>query len=757
MRYMLLLCTLVITTAARSDDKTNILPLIGKPDTFPTLVNPNCSHCRDEATLRAGDLRDDDRVLCWIRGYSNGGAIPHRFFLNKWRVISDSYGVFVFDSDAGYVRGYAPSYEFSFHGWRNGVMVMRRTDGTLFSCLTGEAFEGPGKGSRLETVPTLPSDWGYWLKHYPEAVAYRMFDKYQPVPLAAEANADSVSTRGPLDARLPANEELLGVWTGKTAKAYPLSVLAKQKFIADEIDGEPIVILWEPATKSAAAYRPIANQPRKFKGPNPDNSGVSPNDAGIPLPVGAAELPSRTLTLERSDVTAANGVASEVVIDKESNSRWDVAGRAVEGELKDWTLTWIDSMQVKWFAWSAEYPRTQIYGQSNATADFKPTDQSHLEISEPLGNQDVTVRHFAILKDFDAERRQLTLQVEGDPEPTVWFLEPGAEVWYSGWWGRLDQFTKGDRVWVWFSGKRNQTESISLLADELSEQNFYGPGNIESVSPVNADHSSVVVKLSRGGKPMTRSVGVSNENLLQNNATSSENAASKVDACFFQSTGDEARLLWTPAVFEQHRMRQMAELNQRWTNDGLPGIVAFQHANRRQLEVMLDHESLSWGRTLQPGDRVTLESSSELQATSTPATVQQLRPWRERTQLLLELEQPLPVGSTIDRRIFVKLQAAPANVNFNEPPGLDQPRSAAQRVDWLMSGIYCTCGMHDMCSGHFYTLAACDSFGTNPCGLAKRTRADITERVQQGQTDRRILEELLHDRGPNLLRPHMSP
>jgi len=744
---VLLLSVLVITTAVRSDDRTRVIQLIGKPDTFETLVNPNCSHCRDEATLRAGDLRDDDRVLCWIRGYSNGGAIPHRFFLNKWRVISDSYGVFVYDSDAGFVRGYAPSYEFRFHGWRNGVMVMQRSDGTLFSCLTGQAFAGPGQGSRLEPVPTLPSDWGYWLKNYPEAVAYRMYEKYQPFTVPADANEDSVRSRGTQDARLPADDQVLGVWTGKTAKAYPLSVLAKQKFIADEIDGEPLVVLWESSTNSAAAYRPVANQPRKFQGPNPDKSGVSPPDAGIPLPAGTVELPSRGLTLEYRAATATG-----LVIDKESQSRWDVAGRAVEGELKDWTLTWIDSTQVKWFAWSAEYPETQVYGQSKTTADFKPLNESNTEIAGPLGNQDVTVRHFAILQNFDTERQQLTLQVDGDAETTECSLEPGAEVWYSGWWGRLDQFAKGDRVWVWFSTNRNQTNTISLLSDELSEQNFYGAGTIESVSSANTDTSSVVVKLSRGGKSVERTIDVPTGNLPQGERISSANALKKGDACFFQTTRDKARMVWTPTEFAQHRTEQMARQSQRWTDDGLPGIVAFHHADPRLVELMLDHESMFWGRTLRPGDRVTLRNR-----VSVPAIVRQLRPWRERTQVLLELERALPSDSSANRRILVKLETVPENVNVDEPPGLDQPRSAAERVDWLMSGIYCTCGMHDMCAGHFYTLAACDSFGTTPCGLAKRTRENITKGVQQGQTDRDLFEEVLKERGAKLLRPHMSP
>src|SRR5438874_12642657 len=154
-------------------------PLVVKPDAFKTLVNPDCSHCKDEAKRRSGELKDDDRVLCWVRdtkGQYNGGAIPYRFFLNPYRVISDSYGVFVYDPDAGFARGFAPSYEFRFHGWRNGVMVMRHKDGTLYSSLSGLAFDGPKKGTRLKPVPAVVSDWGWWLEKYPNAVAYHMFD-----------------------------------------------------------------------------------------------------------------------------------------------------------------------------------------------------------------------------------------------------------------------------------------------------------------------------------------------------------------------------------------------------------------------------------------------------------------------------------------------------------------------------------------------------------------------------------------------------
>jgi hypothetical protein len=141
---------------------------IYRPEMFETLVNPDCSHCTDESRRKAGILRDDDRVLCWIRGTYDGGAIPYRWFLVPYRVISDTYGVFVYDADADFVRGYPASLDYRFHGWRNGVMVMRHEDGTLFDCLTGLAFDGPRKGQTLRWLPGVMVKWYAWAAEYPK-------------------------------------------------------------------------------------------------------------------------------------------------------------------------------------------------------------------------------------------------------------------------------------------------------------------------------------------------------------------------------------------------------------------------------------------------------------------------------------------------------------------------------------------------------------------------------------------------------------
>jgi Protein of unknown function (DUF3179) len=323
---------LMLLSLARSGFAAQPGEFIAKPEAFRTLVNSECSHCRIEANRRASELRDDDRALCWIRGYSDGGAIPIRFFLNSYRVISDSYGVFVYDPDAGFARAFAPSYDFTFQGWRNGVMVMKHKDGTLYSCLTGLAFDGPKRGERPQPIPTLVSNWGYWLKRYPDAVAYNMFGKYQPMELSTAVNGDSQKSRVPSDKRLEAEREIFGVIDRGKPRAYPVDALASAGLINEKDDGESRVVLWYEPTHTAAAYRPIAAPP-------------SDNDKAT----------ARTVTLEMHDKEAM-----APFVDKETGSRWDIAGRAVEGELKGWTMKWLDGIQVKWFAWAAEYPETLI-------------------------------------------------------------------------------------------------------------------------------------------------------------------------------------------------------------------------------------------------------------------------------------------------------------------------------------------------------------------------------------------------------------
>jgi Protein of unknown function (DUF3179) len=682
----LLLTLLSATSVARSEEPP---PFIVRPDAFETLVNPMCSHCRDEAKRRGEELRPADPVLCWTRGYSDGGAIPIRFFLSPYRVISDSYGVFVYDPDAGYARGFVPSYEFRFHGWRNGVMVMKHQDGTLYSCLSGVAFEGPKKGTRLQPIPTLTSEWGYWLEQYPQAVAYHMFDKYRPIDLPAKDNSDSVKSRGKSDSRLKADEPVFGVRSGKSARAYPITLLGKNGLINDELDGQPLVVLWEPKTRSASAYRPIASQPRKFKGPQPNAGGVSPADEGTPLPAGAPAVAPRKLTLKLAAKQAPGPFQ-----DAETQSHWDLAGRGVAGELKGWTLEWADSVQVKWFAWAAEYPATSLYSADKPAA--APADPNK-KVKEVAGTAEflrLLPKPFATIRDIDLTKQTVTLLADGEKEAKTWPLEPDAELKVGGWWGRLDQFRPGDRVWAWLKlDRKKKPVSVVMLADELSEFDMHG---------------SLAVK-------------------------------------------KDAEPKFTPAQIDAKRSEQKAWLRKKWNEEGLPGTLTFHHVFSGELELTLDHEAMRWGRSLAAGDTVNIQVEPSIKG-----IVKKVAPWRERTVVRLVVGELESSELKIGQRLKLKMTPPPEALDSGVyPPDIGQPRSKEERVEWFLASIYCTCGVNrDVCTGHFYTLASCNP---NGCGMPNHTRSELAKMIERGLSDQQIFDQLLKDRGPLLLRPHLKP
>lgn len=313
--------------------------LISRPDAFKTLVNPDCSHCIDEAKRRASDLVATDRVLAWTRGKYEGGAIPYRFFLAPYRVISDTYGVFVYDPDAGFARGFEPSLDFAFHGWRNGVMVMKHKDGTLYSTLSGRAFDGPRKGEQLKPFATLTTQWGPWNAAYTNTVAYKMYEKYQPIELPTAPQADSQASRQPADPRWPERAEVIGLSLGDASRAYRIDDLKQAGgVLRDTFRGLDLVVLYQANTNTAAIY----------------GTNVEGTD------------PARTV-----DLAADPFGDSTDFIDRASGSRFDIAGRAVAGTLQGKTLRWLPSVQCFWFAWAAEYPQTEIYVQAPGKA--RPT------------------------------------------------------------------------------------------------------------------------------------------------------------------------------------------------------------------------------------------------------------------------------------------------------------------------------------------------------------------------------------------------
>jgi hypothetical protein len=354
-------------------------------------------------------------------------------------------------------------------------------------------------------------------------------------------------------------------------------------------------------------------------------------------------------------------------------------------------------------------------------------------------------KHFATLQAVDVPGRRVTLQFEGEAKPKVWALVPDAEVKVMGWWGRLDQFQVGDRVWVWLkTDRKKRPVAVSMLADEISEQDIHGPGvkvvgsgHFGNPQPDEQFKGTLTIKPVKGPSRELRTKGPLD---LKSSAR-----------VYVQSAAGRVRLLLSPEAFEAARAKQKAALRERWVKEGLPGSVAFVHVFSGEMDLMLDHEAMRWGRSLKVGDKVTLKADPPIKA-----LVKSVQPWRERTQVRLVVHSFDLADLSPGQRLPLLRTPPPESVDSARfPPDLDRPRSKRERVEWFLASIYCTCKvMGDRCTGHFYTLASCNP---NGCGMPNHMRRVLAEKIDRGLTDRQIFEELLKEHGPTLLRPHLLP
>jgi hypothetical protein len=320
-----------ITTSVIADEKNSKKSdlFIEVPGLFKSIKNPKCSYCNVQH--KKGFVDDKDQVVAWLRSSHGGGAIPIRHFLSATRVINDTYGIFFFDPDGGFVsafersQGYQHTYEF--HGWRNGVMIVKSNDGSLVSALSGEIFAGPRKGERLKPIASMVTNWKFWLDLHPDSVAYRLYEgkTFIPTALPVERTKRANESMGKVDGRAKPLAKVIGVRSGNQSKAYQLDRKITRQVVNDSINGQDVAVFWYGPTQSAVAF--------------------------------SATLDKQKLTFI-VDEKAPDSAPFE---DKETGSNWTLSGRAVDGKLKGKELKWVDSLQSNWYAWSSEYPQTVVY------------------------------------------------------------------------------------------------------------------------------------------------------------------------------------------------------------------------------------------------------------------------------------------------------------------------------------------------------------------------------------------------------------
>lgn len=320
--------SVITCTGLLAEDEASQDRIVVKPSLFQALTEPPCSYCSTEH--RKGLIRNDDRVVAWLRAAHNGGAVSLRHFLSGPRVINDTYGLFFYDPDGGYVAAYEKDYGYKFHGWNNGVMIVKGPDGSLWSALSGICFDGPKEGQRLKRIPSMVTDWGYWLMLHPESTAYDLFDgnKYTVMPLPKEMSKEAEQTMGEVDPRLKPTANVLGVEVDGRTKVYPIDDAGRRACFNDSLADQQIAVFWYQPTRTAVAF--------------------------------SRELDGQTLTFYADSISPE----SAPIKDRETGTRWTLAGRAVDGPLRGEELNWVSSVQCRWYAWAAEYPKSQLHDPS---------------------------------------------------------------------------------------------------------------------------------------------------------------------------------------------------------------------------------------------------------------------------------------------------------------------------------------------------------------------------------------------------------
>lgn len=220
------------------------------------------------------------------------------------------------------------------------VMYDRQTD-SWWQQFSGQAIVGEMVGKVLERITANIVAFEDFHKAYPDGkVLSKDTGHTRDYGRNPYAGYDSVDRHpflfdDPVDKRLPAMERVLNVSVGEVHRLYPFSVFATQPVINDQVAGTPVVVMSRIGTVSAL-----------------DQSVIKDSRIIASATAWRRILDGRTLTFE----SRASGI-----VDRETGSRWNLLGAALDGPLAGRQLDLAPSGVHFAFAWLAFNPDSSIY------------------------------------------------------------------------------------------------------------------------------------------------------------------------------------------------------------------------------------------------------------------------------------------------------------------------------------------------------------------------------------------------------------
>ena len=217
------------------------------------------------------------------------------------------------------------------------VMYDRQTE-TLWQQFEGKGLVGEYAGKHLTKIPAQIISFAQFGKAYPQALVLSKETGHKraygrnPYSGYDDINKSPFLYRGPKDNRLPPMEKVITVTIDDKSKAYPYSITQKKGVIHDTVSGTAIVVFHGKGAVSALDKGKISESRQA-------------GSTGVFSPI----LDEQTLKFQKG------------FVDEQTQSTWDVTGKAIDGELKGKQLKRLVHGDYFAFAWLVFKPETDIY------------------------------------------------------------------------------------------------------------------------------------------------------------------------------------------------------------------------------------------------------------------------------------------------------------------------------------------------------------------------------------------------------------
>lgn len=226
--------------------------------------------------------------------------------------------------------------------YRSALVMFDRRTQSLWPQPVGVAALGPLLGTELEVLPSSLLPWREVRRAYPDltvalGAASELEEARNPYQ-GYDTSGTPFLFQGDTDQRLPAFTRVAGITVDEVSRAYSYDLLRRKRAIDAELEGVPLVVLWSPGSASP----------------------LDTDDVRNGRDVGSAAIYDRRLGDRVLTFAPAGG---EQFRDRETGSRWTIAGLAVDGPLEGQRLTRRVHQDAFWFAWAAFQPDTEVVAE----------------------------------------------------------------------------------------------------------------------------------------------------------------------------------------------------------------------------------------------------------------------------------------------------------------------------------------------------------------------------------------------------------